>query len=189
MSSSAAAPFDMRAVRRAAYAVKLGASCDRSDVLELCRLADTLAPGADWWVPTGEPEQAWVLRYAALSAAARDHLVEDTDESAAALARARMGEVPGEVIDVRLVRDRDGRWRVRLVESAGAPADVSISQDASEDDEPPALDLGDADQCGVVGDASDPTAPVCVLMPGHDGPHRRRVVRTEVIDPDAWRVD
>lgn len=47
-------PFDLGAARRAAYAVRLGASCDRTDVEELCRLAEQLAPGRAWLSAPGE---------------------------------------------------------------------------------------------------------------------------------------
>lgn len=50
MTDKHPAPFDLRAARRAAYAVAIGASCDRSDVAELCRLAEQLAPGREWYI-------------------------------------------------------------------------------------------------------------------------------------------
>lgn len=112
------APFDMKAIRRAAYAVSVGASCDRSDVAELCRLAMDLAPGMDWYLSrhaSTQHEQVDELRRAhdAMAAVAKHLGVMPSallkDPSLAAPRPA--GLPPGEVVDVRLVRGRSGQWR------------------------------------------------------------------------------
>lgn len=44
MSETKSTTIDMEAVRRAAYAVEIGATCDRADLAHLCALARALAP-------------------------------------------------------------------------------------------------------------------------------------------------
>lgn len=47
-----------------------------------------------------------------------------------------------------------------------------------------------ADQCGTVGDIRDVRSPICVLKPGHSGPHRQMVIGTEEIgvEPEVSRL-
>lgn len=59
------------------------------------------------------------------------------------------------------------------------PADEPADEPATEPSEKD-------DYCGARGDPRDANTPVCILPPGHEGPHKRLVMVYEVIpDPDA----
>jgi hypothetical protein len=82
-------------------------------------------------------------------------------------------------IEELIARSSLGTPEAKAIRAQADPADVArVMARVDELDEED--DGGDfeADQCGAVGDPRDPKTQVCVLEPGHDGPHRAIYVDT-----------